>query len=216
MTMKSLDALDLKEEALPDQSFDDLPEFGAFVIPPQPGPYRFKLPGSLDQIWDTTDTAKGQRVQMILDRDNPLLIIASPGGVHNGETFRTRLSNLERKRGKDGPEASDLDYLLRAFKMTSRPKTNRQYIDAVRAHAGQEFGADISFSYGCNKKKNIWVMDQAQDRLVEVDGRKGCGKRYYQKDIPVQAKVEGKFPLQIQCECGAVVRVFANLDNIRS
>lgn len=223
-TGKSLQDLGLTEEALPAQSFDDLPDFGGFAPPPQPGPYRFTLPGDLSAVWDLIDTVKGQRIRMVLDRDAPLLIAQSPGGKVNNETFQTRLSNVERKRGKDGPEASDLDYLLRALGVKTRPTTNKAYILAVSALAGKTFGADITYSFQCREDKPIYVYD-TDGTLKPVEGSEGCGKRYYQKDLTRDEK--GEFPIQLQCtgrvirdgvetECGAILRGFANLENLRS
>lgn len=210
MSNKGLDELDLKDEELPTADLSDLPDFGAFPDPPPPGPYRFRLP-DLDKVWEAYDSVKGQRVRMILDRDYPLTI-TSPA-ARAGEMFTTRLSNQERSRGE--VEASDLDYLLRAFKVTARPKGNRAYIEAVKQHAGKEFGSDITYSFSCNNTKNIRVFDEADpDKLKEVEGRLGCGKKYYQKDVK-QRMPDGSFPLKITCECGAVLRAFANIENIR-
>lgn len=215
---KSLSELDLKDEKLPEQSFDDLPEFTGFQDPPQPGPYRFKLPGDLSHAWDKVESSRGERIALILDRDAPLLITQSAGGRYNGETFTTRLSNVERKRGKDGPEVSDLDYLLKATlgpegKTTKRPTSNKAYLEMVKQQAGKEFGADITYSFSCNVNRNIRVSDEA-GKLVEVEGQKGCGKKIYQRDVQ---KEEGEYPTLIQCpQCGAVLRAFANLENFRS
>lgn len=215
---KSVNELNLADEKLPEQSFDDLPEFGGFQEPPQPGSYRFKLPGDLSKAWDTVESGKGQRVSLILDRDAPLLITQSAGSRYNGETFTTRLSNVERKRGKDGPEVSDLDYLLKAClgeaaKTASRPKTNRAMIDMVKQQAGKEFGADLTYSFHCDARRDIRVTDES-GKSTTVEGTKGCGRRYYQRDL---SKENGEYPTLIQCQgCGAVLRTFANLENFRS
>jgi hypothetical protein len=48
-----------------------------------------------------------------------------------------------------------------------------------------------------------------------VEGKKGCGEAYYQEDVPKNA--DGQVPYEIQCgQCGALLRAFANLDNLRS
>lgn len=220
---KSLQDLGLKEESLPTggQALADLPEFGTFREPPQPGSYRFKLPTDLSAIWDVFDSTRvtppGQRIRAIFDREHPLLITQSPQGKENGNPFETRLSNEERARGKDkSVVASDVDYLLRAFKFGEKPKSNRAYIDAVKQQAGKEFGADIRFSWKCDPKRNIRVKD-AEGSLQEVEGKLGCTTAYYQEDLPQGGKdASGMVPTQIQCQCGAVLRAFANLDNIRS
>ena len=48
-----------------------------------------------------------------------------------------------------------------------------------------------------------------------VEGKKGCGEAYYQEDVPKSA--DGQVPYEINCgNCGALLRAFANLDNLRS
>ena len=213
MAGKGLQDLGLSNEALPSQAFDDLPEFGTYAPPPQPGPYRFQLPGSLSNVWETFDGKKGQRIRVIFDKDAPLLITASPGGRANHDTFNTRISNDERKRGKDGPEASDMDYLLKAFGVKTRPASNAAYAQALLGFAGKEFGADVSYSWGCSAAKDIYVKN-AEGKSEKVEGHKGCGAKYYQKDVPKAA--DGTYAQEIGCSCGAVIRCFANLENFRA
>jgi hypothetical protein len=219
---KSLQDLGLKDEALPTagQALADLPEFGTFREPPQPGSYRFQLPDDLSAIWDVYDTPAKQppqRIRAMFDKDHPLLIVQSPGGKMNNEPFETRISNEERSRGKDKSiVASDMDYLLRALKVTQKPGSNRAYIDAMKLQAKKQFGADIRFSWKCSDSRNIRVRD-AQGAVQEVEGRKGCNTAFYQEDLPNGGKdASGNVPTQIQCTCGALLRAFANLDNIRS
>lgn len=218
---KSLQDLGLKEEALPTagQALADLPDFGSFRELPQPGSYRFQLPDDLSAIWDLYDTPSKQppqRIRAVFDKDHPLLIIQSPGSRANNEPFETRISNEERSRGKDKSiVASDLDYVLRALKVTQKPATNRAYIEAMKLQAKKQFGADIRFSWKCSETRNIRVKT-SDGNIQEVEGRKGCGSAYYQEDLPNGGKdAAGQVQTQIQCVCGAVLRAFANLDNIR-
>lgn len=218
---KSLQDLGLKEEALPTagQALADLPEFGTFREPPQPGSYRFQLPDDLSAIWDVYDSPKvgGQRIRAIFDKDHPLLIVQSPGGRENNNPFETRLSNEERSRGKDKSiVASDMDYVLRALGVTAKPSSNRGYIEAMKLQAKKTFGADIRFSWRCSEQRNIRVKT-GEGALQEMEGRTGCGTAIYQEDLPNGGKDQaGQVPTQVQCQCGAVLRAFANLDNIRS
>lgn len=218
---KSLQDLGLKEEALPTagQALADLPEFGTFREPPQPGSYRFKLPTDLSAVYDVYDTPTKQppqRIRVLFDKDHPLLITQSPQGKANGDPFETRLSNEERNRGKSGVIASDLDYLLRALGVTTKPASNKGYIEIMRQQAGKEFGADIRFSWKCDTKRNIRVKD-AQGSVQEVQNHPGCGQAYYQEDLPNAGKdASGVVGTQVQCQCGAVLRAFANLDNLRA
>jgi hypothetical protein len=210
----------LKDEVLPTagQELDDLPTFGGFAPPPPAGAYRFKLPADLSAVWDLIDVPDKQppqRVRLNLDRDHPLLITQSPQGKSNNEPFETRLTNTERGRGKDkAVTASDMDYLLRALGEKAKPKNNREYMQMVQKHAGQEFGADLRYSWRCSKDRDIRVRDNAGQVQV-VEDKKGCGEAFYQEDVP--KGVDGAVPYEITCGgCGALLRAFANLDNLRS
>lgn len=218
---KSLQELALKEEALPTagQDLADLPEFGQFREPPQPGSYRFQLPDDLSAIWDVYDTptkVPPQRVRAIFDKDAPLMIVQSLGGHYNGQPFETRLSNEERKRGRDASiVASDMDYLLRALQVKTKPQSNRAYIEVMKLQPKKQFGAEIRYSWKCDPRRNIRV--QTPTGVQEVEGRKGCNNAYYQEDLPNGGRgADGLVPTQIQCSCGALLRCFANLDNIRA
>lgn len=214
---KSLEDLGLKEEKLPTagQDLADLPEFGSWEPPPQPGPFRFKLPDLSAPIYDLFDAPNlGQRVKIIFDRDHPLLITQSVGAKYNGQPFQTRLTNAERARGKDkSVVASDWDYLLRALKITVKPDSNKAYIVALRPNTGKEFGADLRYSWRCSQDRDIRVRD-AQGAIQTAENHKGCGEAYYQEDVPKNA--DGSTPFEITCQCGALLRAFANLDNIRA
>lgn len=218
---KSLNDLALKDEALPTagQALDDLPQFGQFAPPPQPGPMTFKLPGDLTNVWDTFETekngAKTTRVSAEFDSSSPLIIVQSVANRYNNEPFQTKLNNNERPRGKDKKMASDLDYLIAAIEgpTAQRPANNRAYIEKVRTFGGKLFGGDLRWSWRCGVNRNVRVKDAAGN-TIEVPDKKGCGEAYYQEDVPKDAS--GEFPLEIQCKCGAVLRAFGNIDNIRA
>lgn len=209
----------LKDEQLPTagQELDDLPTFGGFTPPPPPGAYRFQLPSDMSAVWDlfdVPDKQPPQRVRLNFDRDHPLLIVQSPKGLSNGEPFETRLTNNERGRGKDkAVVASDLDYLLRGLGDKQKPGNNRGYMQKVSAHAGQQFSADLRYSWRCSKDRDVRARDGAGQVQV-IEGKKGCGESFYQEDVPKAA--DGSVPYEITCgQCGALLRAFANLDNIR-
>lgn len=217
---KSLQELagELKDEVLPTsgQDLDDLPTFGTFTPPPPPGAYRFETPKDMSSLWEPFDVPeKGQRVRLIFDRDHPLVIVQSPGGKSNGEPFETRLTNNERQRGKDkSVTASDLDYLLRAFGEKTKPKSNKEYLQITSKHGGKQFGADLRYSWRCSKDRDIRARDP-QGQVQVIEGKKGCGASFYQEDVPRNAA--GEIPYEITCgDCGALLRAFANLDNLRS
>lgn len=214
---KSLHELGLKEEALPTtvQNLDDLPEFGAFRIPPQPGDYRFRLPADLSSVWEVYDgrDGKGQRVRAIFDRDHPLVIVQSTNPQYLNEPFECRISNEERARGKNGVIASDMQFLLRALGEKVSPANNRAYITTLLPYAGKDVGATLSYSWRCNDQRNIRVRDEAGN--VQEAEQKGCGAGYYYPR-DVQKGEDGLVPTEITCTCGALVRCFANLDSFRS
>jgi hypothetical protein len=212
---------DLKEEAMPAVEADTLPDFGGFQEPPPPGAYRFKLP-DLSRVFELFDlTPDQQRLRVIFDRDAPLTIV---GGSHAGETFHTRLSNVKRARGKDkSVEASDLDYLLKALGEKTTPTSNRAYMETLAKYSGREFGGDVSYNWTCSPTRNVRAKD-ASGQSVEIEGKRGCGWRYYPGDGKLNAakkvgyvsKHEGVYPQEIECQCGAVLRAFSNLDAIRA
>lgn len=227
---KSLQELNLKDEPLPEMNFEDMPEFGSWTPPPQPGKgFRFKLPADLTDVWDVFD-AKGdvQRVRAEFDSTHPLLIIAGPGIDPKAPVpFQTRISNATRPRGKDKIEISDMDLLLRALGQTgSRPRNNKGYIEAVKAHFGKEFTADISYSWICSDSRNVRVRN-ADGQIVEVENQKGCGRNYYEAEkTQDNTKKATRMPDgtygEVVCggydgrPCGNVIRPFANLDSIRA
>lgn len=219
---KSLQELGLKDEPLPVTDLSDLPEFGSYTPPPQPGTYRFKLPANLTQVYDVLDTDKGQRLKVVFDSEHPLVIVQAP--AHRQQylqtTFQTSISGKERPRGKDKVEVSDLQYLLKAVGI-QKVNGNRDIVAQLSTKGGGEFTADITYSYGCSADRFVYLRDPNDpSKLLKCDGveyaeQKGCGRRYYQdKDVPKDAN--GNYPLEHACECGAVVRGFANLDRIRA
>lgn len=234
MSPKSLQELELKDEGtvVPGDALADLPTFGNFTPPPQPGAFRFKLPANLNSCYEAYDTptkVPPQRVRILFDGDHPLEITQSQGAKYNGTPFQTRLSNEERKRGKDAAiVASDWDYLLRALGETTKPTRlvagvkvpdNKGYIEATKKHAGKEFGGDIRYSWKCASDRNIRVEQKdpasgARTGVQEVENQKGCGNSFYGDDVPRQP--DGTTPLEITCQCGALLRAFANLDNLRA
>jgi len=220
---KSLSDLELKDEKLPTagEALNDLPQFGQFAPPPQPGPFRFKLPADLSNMYDTFEVekngVKSTRVQMEFDANKPLLIVQSARERYNKEPYQTKINNNERARGKDKKLASDMDYLIAAIDGPDaiKPANNREYLTRIQGYGGKEFSADIRWSWRCSKTRNIRGKDEAGN-VVEVENKPGCGEAYYQEDVLNLKTADGEFPLEIACKCGAVLRAFGNLDNIRA
>ena len=212
----------LDYETIPDQQ-------RSFADPPQPGSYRFKLPPDLSAIWSVFDHAKGnppgKRVRAEFDATNPLVIVQSAGGVHNGDPFETSVSNAERKRGKkedaSAPWVSDMDYINKdVFGLPTKPTTNAAYAQEFMKHGGEEFTAEVTWRWSCNPERNIFA-DNGSGQLVEYD-QKGCGAAYYPRDVEkVRANLEDPnsplvFPRRMVCkQCGANLRAFAGLQNFQ-
>ena len=212
----NINDLELKDELIvtEDLDFDQLPEeFGPFVPPLYPGPYRFQLPSDLSEIWDKFDTDEGERVVAIFRDDTALTVTQSKNGEHNNEPLNVRISNRQRPRGRDKVPASDMDFLLRALNHGSRPRTNPQYVQALMEHAGQEFGAEVEWSAYCNPNKDIYIETE-EGRAEQQEGTPGCGQSHYQQDIPKENGIyQDRFPCK---NCGALVRAWPNLVRFKS
>jgi hypothetical protein len=207
-------------------------QMGTFADPPQPGDYRFRLPGDLSAVWETFDyqngVKPGPRVRAKFDSTNPLIIVKSPGDARTGEPFQTSITNAERKRGKKddatAPYISDMDYMNRdVWGLTGKPGngSNLAYAQEFMKHGGAEFTAEVTWNWFCNDKKPIFV-DNGSGGFTQMEGQNGCGTSYYQRDIPkVPADPNDPskgqhYPLRITCgSCGANIRAFANLGNFR-
>ena len=236
--MPKLNELGIGNEKIDNVDFSDMPEqrSGGMQPLPQPGTYRFKLPGfDLNApIFDKLDTQRGARLSVLFEEAFALTIVQSPGGAHNGESFNYRFSNQEFNQARKGePEslASDLDFLFRdVFEEKKRPADNKGYAQMLAKHAGKEFTADLEFTWRCNPNKDIYA-DQGDGSTVKVEGQKGCGASYYMGDRPGQV---GKalsnpedpnspqiYPERILCSgkdgvpCGASVRAFPRLRRFR-
>lgn len=224
MSGRRLDELNLGSDKIAGLTEDELPEqMGQFADPPQPGPYRFRFPADMTGLFDTIQVHESDnpdvevtRLNVIFDAESPLEIVQSPGGTENGTPFQCRISNVRRKRGKEGPLASDWDYILAMGFKVALPATrdNAWYGAQIAALGGKEFGADVEFTWYCNAKKDIYAQD-ADGSVQQVEGKKGCGSRYYMSQVD---KVDGAYPVRIDCgnvECGASLRAFPQLGRFR-
>lgn len=231
--MAKLSDLGLSPEAVGETlDYGSMPDqLGSYTPLIQPATYRFRLPKDLSGVWDKfehTNTNKpGTRIRAVFDDNNPLIIVQSPGGEHDGEPFTTRISNAERKRGKkddtNAPYISDMDYINRdVWDLPGKPGngSNIAYLQEFSKHGGTEFSAEVTWNWFCNPNKDIYA-DNGQGALQQVTGQKGCGTSYYQRDVEkVRANPEDPnsplvFPERITCQCGANVRAFANLGNFK-
>ena len=107
---------------------------------------------------------------------------------------------------------------------------NKAYADILRSLSGKEFTADLGYSWTCSASRVIYELakdaagkpDPSQPPVKSPSGQVGCGKQYYQADRTkkpeqqIARQANGEYPYEISCTCGAVIRAFANLDNLRA
>lgn len=222
---KNINQLDLKPDTTIEgvSDLEGLPEYGGFTPDPPPGFYGFKAPvfKLTDSVWDVippSENRPSERIALIFEGDFALQIVHAStelGKKWVGEPYETRVSNVERKRDKEGIIiASEMDYLLRAVGQTKRPSppTNQNYATAVAKFVpAQYFGADLEYSYFCSPRRDAQIPDGAGGYTSA--GRKGCGTRYYQAQVTKLP--DGSMPERIQCQCGAHVRGFSQPANIK-
>lgn len=239
--MAGIKDLKLGKDVIAEGTLDTLPEqIGSRKRNLQPGPYRFKFPvkAKIAECFDTMEIEIGGkkvvRVVAIHRDEAALMVIQTPAKYADrvGDTFNTRISNAERRRGKgeDAPTASDMDYVLAVLspKGTPRPSTNRAYLEAYEAKVPeQEIGADVEWNWRCDPNKPVRVADPDNEgKTMALDGeegreaRQGCGTRYYQKDVTKvdadgNADVAGEYPRTVDCQCGSILFANENLQNFR-
>jgi hypothetical protein len=230
----------LKPQEVPQELPEEIPEErAAFREPPQPGSYRFRAPQAIESCFDTVEVAQKdaegkpvldaaqkpvtyQRINVIFDGPNALVITQSPSDKTTGEPFTTRISNIERARYSGRTmvgKVSDLTYLLRAKAPEQRPRTNAEFIQlCLKVLPSAEFGADVEWQGFCNPKKDAYFAFPSADGSETIyepgrdegaaENKQGCNTRTYQGDWPHDAS--GYAP-RVQCKCGAWVRPFAQL-----
>lgn len=223
MAKKSINELELKSQPTAEVDVDHIPEeFSSAPPPPYPGTYRFKLPATdrLKNCFDTFERDDKQFLNVIFDKDDPLVIVGGPEKV--GEPFTTRINNAPRNRARKGePEVlvSDFTYFLRALDTDAAKKVknfdNKAAIDAlVKVGGGKEFVADVEWGTFCNSQKQIYVEVEGggtQPGVADEQGTPimGCGQNYYMNSWP--RGEDGRYAQRLNCKCGASLRPFASL-----
>lgn len=215
----------------------DLPEqMGGARTTLMPGISVFVLPANLAQLWheveiednrptlangspNPTFKTKVKRQQLKLDRANPLVVV---GGTRDGEPMTATFTSNPRPRGKkDDPKTpwiSDLAYLLEiSLADKSRPAT----VDALKAQITRYAGKTIRIEHGltaqCRGDKVRYILvatAEGESTMQDPAGTKGCGARYYTKDFKNPGAAAGQSPYdsEIQCDCGAVLRGFEQVE----
>jgi hypothetical protein len=224
-----LNSLQLRDDVVDEIPADmDLPEqMGAPAPTLMPGVDLFRLPATLPQLWDVLDEkvkdgngqetgATVQRLKLKFDRDNPLVVI---GGPRDGQVLQATITTVPRKRGKkdsDAPSVADMTYLLReCLQDKTVIKSNKDWVNALNKHANAVVRLEHGLSGYCNPEKvrYIDVLDAEGNATGETvpdpSGLKGCGKRHYTQAFK---NPDGTYATETGCECGAVVRGFAQIE----
>ncbi len=210
----NLNDLNLVDDEINDVDFGNMPEGGGFPPPPQPGTYEFTLPKEFTgKMFENKPTPDGARVVVHFEDDKQLRMA-------DGRSFRTQITNVARKRNKEGAKASDLGLLLKnALGETVQPKSNIEYAKALAKHGGKKFLADVELSGRCSPDREIYKDGKKQP------GVKGCGTEfrmdaYTKKDgtVVYQIPRDGdKWATDFECpKCKAIIRAFPNLNRFRA
>lgn len=195
-----------------------------------PGTYEFQLPVNLSaKHWEETEqkqdgkvVAKWHRVKW--SADLPLVVVRDTTAEqsYNGQLFEGGCSTQPRPRyvGKKGDppkHVSDAAYLykdgLKGNDRTFKPTESEKLVAAIckiaqeRAQAGKPatFLANVTWPGNCSKKKVRYVLDSNGQSIEDPEKKMGCGK--FHRVAPAE---------RFQCECGAAIRVFPELENYRA
>jgi hypothetical protein len=209
---------------------DEVPEErGSFQRRPTPGePYVFQLPQEFDwnQFKVKGNRAKEvQRISASFFKDSQLTIVSAPDPAFVGAIVKTSISTLERKRGKDGPEVSDMYYLLTA--LGEKPSVKWTLLDwakALERHAGGQFQSAIEWQCRCRSDVARFVQNEEGRAVEDPEKTLGCGRRLYQRDIqqeqvidPESGEAYFRWPYTITCpDCGASLRPDIQLVRFRA
>lgn len=220
-----------------DVDFDNLPlGFGAaFVTPPQPGAYLFRLPtrAQIEKSFSVEDhPQQGKRLRCTFRDDTALLNITL------NEAYSANMTNVTRQikpragsTDKDGNprkpfNISDLAMLLKAVGCIPKGSTVEAYKEAMLDAAEMTFLADSTLTATCNSKNDRYVYDEGQAKAVVERGVKGCGQRFRTEAwdgggdatkavFAIPRDTEGKFLLRFECPCGAEIRAWGQLQGFR-
>ena len=206
----------------------DLPEqFGGQYTTLMPGSDTFRLPLTLPQLWSSVEITDGNphsattgqkvtRLSLRFDRDSPLVV---EGGPRDGQTLTTSFSGNPRPRGKKDDAntvwISDLAYLLAiGLGSKARPATPELLKAEINKYAGKTIRLEHGLSAHCREDKVKYVLTpNGENAIPDPDGGKGCDERYYTKDFKAKDEKGADIYLDtIQCDCGAVLRGFPNVE----
>lgn len=240
MSINDLQFKDEVEDQIPADG--QLPELGSYTPPlPPDKEYMVRIPANIEQLISLKDVTqdKGkptevtrQRVFVKFDKANPLVIL---GGDHDGHPIMTTISNIPRPRGKDKIPVSDMAYfLIDGCHLTVAPKTPKDWVDALLRAANLTAKIRSGRTGQCRDDQDIYIESVIVDpesgqqsvSYQEVQGMKGCGKRYYTSAFRLPSGVyverlactgKRKFAdpvsqIVTEVQCGASIRGFDGVD----
>lgn len=183
---------------------------------------------------------KVQRVQLVFTAEGAPLTVLQAHGQETiygaGTGMGGKVSNVERRRGKkdekDAPLVSDMYYFgeelghdmdrLRAALRAAPGRANHIWIEHMNEHGGGRLKVKVSWSARCdeNRKRYVWEANPetglATGGTVEdPSGDKGCGAKFYLKDIPKDEN--SRYMERFMCpKCQtAVLRAWPQFDSFR-
>jgi hypothetical protein len=216
----------------------DLPaQGGGFGPTLMPGIDTFLIPENLAQLWDEIDmkesnprsprygqTCKYNRLKF--DKNSPLIVVEGP---NKGETFTLTIHGHQRPRGGKAddpatPWVSDLAYMLDiGLGDHSRPSSAQALKATINKYAGKTIRLEHGLSAHCRADKQRYILNAEDKSILDPTGQKGCGDdtkqredkkgkqgRYYTRDF--KDPTTGEYVEEIECECGAILRGFPNLE----
>jgi hypothetical protein len=170
----------------------------------QPGVFTIKLPDDMSNVWGVFDSKKGKRIYASFNKENALTIYKDTKyeGYFDGWAVNLLINNLEYPRGAERIEVADMTYLVKALEAKQDKKsplnTNKAFAEALSAHAGGLFVAELTWNAYCNPNKDIYMNIRDEEGKVlkaEVqEGNVGCGSSYnsYSRDPAKAIPIDGE------------------------
>lgn len=239
--MSSINDLQFRDEVDESQIPADgkLPEISTYVPNLNPGKYQARIPENVAQLIVLKDYQEQeggpvkQRVALKFDKQNPIVIV---GGDNNDHPLTAYVSNQPRPRGKEKVMVSDMAYyLVHACGLQVNPRTPKEWAEACARTGGLIVPIEVGLQASCDKERDIYMDEIVPDPLdptkppsvtsKQVEGFKGCGKRYYTRDFYKGGVYQDRIPctgvremtdpvsgLPVKVACGASIRSFNQID----
>lgn len=179
--------------------------------------------------------------KLVFDRNNPLVVV---GGPLDGAPLTMVWNTVPRPRGRwdqrdepSTPWVHDLAYFLEiGLRDASRPTTQAALEATINKYAGKTIRFEHGLKAECRADKvryidvvtrtphpeNPQVLVESSNVQQDPAGVKGCGKKYYTKDLRDKEAKSGEpqYLTELNCEgklpdgtgCRAVIRAFESFE----